>query len=190
MTKAAHAAGKRVIAHLTHSYNLQLALDAQVDELAHMVVEPLSDQQLAAVVQRGIYWTPTLELWHGVGSLYPVDYETQAIENLRRFHRAGGRVVLGTDFGGFMTPFDGAMPMTEFRLMREAGMSNDAILRASTQTAAEAIGLGDELGSLSVGKQADLLVIAGNPLVDLTALQHPLWVFHHGLVVVQPNQKP
>ena len=190
MTKAAHAAGKRVIAHLTHSYNLQLALDAQVDELAHMVVEPLSDQQLAAVVQRGIYWTPTLELWHGVGSLYPVDYETQAIENLRRFHRAGGRVVLGTDFGGFMTPFDGAMPMIEFRLMRKAGMSNDAILRASTQTAAEAIGLGDELGSLSVGKQADLLVMAGNPLVDLTALQHPLWVFHHGLVVVQPNQKP
>ena len=190
MTKAAHAAGKRVIAHLTHSYNLQLALDAQVDELAHMVVEPLSDQQLAAVVQRGIYWTPTLELWHGVGSLYPVDYEAQAIENLRRFHRAGGRVVLGTDFGGFMTPFDGAMPMTEFRLMRKAGMSNDAILRASTQTAAEAIGLGDELGSLSVGKEADLLVIAANPLVDLTALQHPLWVFHHGLVVVQPNQKP
>ena len=190
MTKAAHAAGKRVIAHLTHSYNLQLALDAQVDELAHMVVEPLSDQQLAAVVQRGIYWTPTLELWHGVGSLYPVDYETQAIENLRRFHRAGGRVVLGTDFGGFMTPFDGAMPMTEFRLMREAGMSNDAILRASTQTAAEAIGLGDELGSLSVGKEADLLVVAGNPLADLAALQHPLWVFHQGVAVVQPNQKP
>lgn len=190
MTKTAHAAGKRVIAHLTHSYNLQLALDADVDELAHMVVEPLSDQQLAVVVRRGIYWTPTLELWHGVGSLYPVDYETQAIENLRRFHRAGGRVVLGTDFGGFMTPFDGAMPMTEFRLMHEAGMSNGAILRASTQTAAEAIGLGDELGSLSVGKQADLLVVAGNPLAELAALQHPLWVFHQGVAVVQPNQKP
>lgn len=190
MTKTAHAAGKRVIAHLTHSYNLQLALDAQVDELAHMVVEPLNDEQLAAVVRRGIYWTPTLELWHGVGSLYPVDYEAQAIENLRRFHRAGGRVVLGTDFGGFMTPFDGAMPMTEFRLMGQAGMSNGAILRAATQTAAEAIGLGDELGSLSAGKQADLLVVAGNPLADLTALQHPLWVFHHGVAVVRPNPKP
>ena len=190
MTNAAHAAGKRVIAHLTHSYNLQLALDAHVDELAHMVVEPLNDEQLAAVARRGIYWTPTLELWHGVGSLYPVDYEAQAIENLRRFHRAGGRVVLGTDFGGFMTPFDGGMPMTEFRLMGLAGMSNGAILRAATQTAAEAIGLGDELGSLSAGKQADLLVVAGNPLADLKTLQHPLWVFHHGVAVVRPNPKP
>ena len=155
-----------------------------------MVVEPLNDEQLAAVVRRGIYWTPTLELWHGVGSLYPVDYEAQAIENLRRFHRAGGRVVLGTDFGGFMTPFDGGMPMTEFRLMGQAGMSNGAILRAATQTAAEAIGLGDELGSLSAGKQADLLVVAGNPLADLKTLQHPLWVFHHGVAVVRPNPKP
>lgn len=190
MTAAAHEAGKRVVAHLSHSYNLQLALDAQVDELAHMVVEPMSDEQLAAVVRRGLYWTPTLELWHGVSSLFPVDYEAQAIDNLRRFHRAGGRVVLGTDFGGFSTPFDSGVPMTEFRLMQQAGMSNGDILLAATQTAAEAIGLGDQLGSLKAGKEADLLVVAGDPLMDLTALQHPLWVFHHGVVVVQPNQKP
>ena len=80
--------------------------------------------------------------------------------------------------------------MTEFRLMQQAGMSNGDILLAATQTAAEAIGLGDQLGSLKAGKEADLLVVAGDPLMDLTALQHPLWVFHHGVVVVQPNQKP
>jgi imidazolonepropionase-like amidohydrolase len=188
MTAAAHEAGKRVVAHVTHSYNLQLALDAQIDELAHMVVEPLSDEQLAAVVRRGIYWTPTLELWHGVSSLFPVDYEAQAIDNVRRFHRAGGRVVLGTDFGGFSTPFDRGLPMTEFRLMQQAGMSNGDILLAATQTAAEAIGLDKDLGSLATGKVADLLISTKNPLQDLASLQHPAWVFHNGIVVLRPPQ--
>ena len=188
MTAAAHEAGKRVVAHLTHNYNLQLALDAQVDELAHMVVEPLNDKQLATVVQRGIYWTPTLELWHGVSTLLPVDYEAQAIDNLRRFHRAGGRVVLGTDFGGFSTPFDSGLPMTEFRLMQQAGMSNGDILLAATQTAAEAIGLDKDLGSLVTGKVADLLISSKNPLQDLASLQHPAWVFHNGIAVVRPPQ--
>ena len=73
-------------------------------------------------------------------------------------------------------------------LMQQAGMSNGDILLAATQTAAEAIGLDKDLGSLATGKVADLLISTQNPLQDLASLQHPAWVFHDGIAVVRPPQ--
>jgi imidazolonepropionase-like amidohydrolase len=60
------------------------------------------------------------------------------------------------------------------------------VLRAATSVAAEAIGLGDEVGTLAVGRVADLLVVKGNPLRDLAALSEPRLVVARGQRVVPP----
>jgi len=70
--------------------------DQGVDDLAHMVVEPLPSSMARDLIARGIAWVPTLELWKGV--------------------------TLGTDSNGCAIPFDMGFPITEARLLLEAGL--------------------------------------------------------------------
>jgi len=62
-------------------------------------------------------------------------------------------------------------------------MSPMAAIEAATTSAAEVLGLEHEIGSLEVGKRADLIATKRNPLVDVTELQRVVWVMHGGAVV-------
>lgn len=101
-------------------------------------------------------------------------------ENLRRwmdfvadFHRAGGRVTVGTDPGSIFTLFGFAYP-AELELLREAGLAPLEILHAATLAGAESLGMADRIGSVEVGKLADLVVLRENPLADLKRLYVPV----------------
>ena len=181
LVDAAHARGKPVTAHVTSARDLTRALDAGVDEIAHMVVDELPEAIVLRMVAAGTRWVPTLELWQGVGREYSVDYGKTAIRNLAMFVAAGGEVVLGTDYAGAPNVhFDLGMPICEIGLMQEAGMTPMQIVVAATQNGARACNMENTLGTLEAGKQADVLVVDGNPLVDIQAFAQKRLVLREG----------
>jgi imidazolonepropionase-like amidohydrolase len=178
-----HESGYKVSVHIGHERNLQWAIDAGVDDIAHMVVEPISLETAGQVAQKGIYWVPTLEIWNGVSQDYGLDWVDVAVENLSVFYEAGGKIALGTDFAGYEGSFDPGFPVTEVNLMKRAGMSPMDIIVAGTKNAAYVCGVDSILGTIEAGKIADLLVVNGDPLTEM-----PNWsvrmVVHGGKIVV------
>jgi hypothetical protein len=90
---------------------------------------------------------------------------------IARLHAAGVPLVAGTD----------AMPgftlHRELELYRQAGIGNADVLRIATLDAAHVAGAAAESGSISVGKRADFVLLAGNPLEDISAVRRPVAVF-------------
>ena len=106
-----------------------------------------------------------------------------AVENLRRFVHAGGKVALGTDFSGAAKPFQLGMPMRELELMGQAGMTPMQIIVAATKNAAHVCNHDRTLGTLERGKLADLLVVNGDPLHDIHVLANVRLVVRNGTVI-------
>lgn len=178
LVRVAHGRGTVASAHITSVVDIDLALDAGVDDLAHMAVDrALPDETVERVVDQGVLWVPTLELWQCTGQ------SSMAVANLRRFVRAGGEVALGTDFEGYTCSWQLGMPTTEFRLMERAGMTAMEIILAGTRNAARACNLERDLGTLEGGKVADVLVVRGDPLSRLDVLRDVRLVIHDGVVI-------
>jgi imidazolonepropionase-like amidohydrolase len=178
LVRVAHGRGTVASAHLTSVVDIDLALDAGVDDLAHMAVDRALPVAVAQrVVNHGVVWVPTLELWACAGPA------STAVANLGRFVAAGGAVALGTDFEGYSCSWDLGMPTTEIELMRQAGMTSMQIIVAATRNAARVCNLGQELGTIEKSKIADLIVIEGDPLSDLDALLEVRLVIHGGVVI-------
>jgi imidazolonepropionase-like amidohydrolase len=93
------------------------------------------------------------------------------------------RLVISTDAG----PFDCEFGHVHYglRLAVEAGMSNAQALEAATRIAAQACGVAPLVGTLEPGKEADLLVVRGNPLEDIEALTRVAAVYAGGKQVVR-----
>ena len=98
-------------------------------------------------------------------------YEVK-VKVIKRFYDAGGLISLGTDrpflersFLGFQ--LGGFCSHRELQILSEAGIPNHEVLKIGTINSARAIRMSDQLGSIEVGKWADLFVIKGNPLEDI-----------------------
>ena len=110
--------------------------------------------------------------WHYWGT----EQEIQWKENYRlwmtfvnEYKNRGGRVTTGSD-SGFIFQLYGFAYIRELELLREAGFHPLEVIRAATLNGAEALGLEDAIGTIEVGKQADLIVLDENPLINLKAL--------------------
>ena len=190
IVETAHARGVPVTAHVLRTVHVPYALEAGIDDLAHMVMTTLEDDLVTRILDDGVYWVPTLEVF---ATCAPGGRMDRVIDNLRRFSQAGGNVALGTDYvdterhpDWAISPtcsYDLGMPMTEIGLMLEADMTPMQIIVAATRNGAHVCGLGDELGTLEAGKIADILVVAGNPLDDLQVLTDVQMVIHNGVVI-------
>jgi imidazolonepropionase-like amidohydrolase len=164
-----------------------MAVEAGVDDLAHMIIDHLSNSLITKVTEKNIYWVPTLELWYLVSGKNQLNWEAEAIDNLHRFAKAGGKVALGTDIGGYPGAFDRGMPFTEIQLMQKAGMTAMQIIVAATKNAAYVCDLKNELGTIEVGKIADILIVKKNPLQNLNALKQVYMVIHNGEIIQKEN---
>jgi len=184
ITDAAHVRNKRVSVHISHNRNLRAAIDAGVDEFAHMVVDKLDDKLIDEIVKKDIYFIPTLELWHGVSKMYKLKWDQSAMDNLLRFYKAGGKFAFGTDYEGYTCEFDQGFPITEVTLMQKAGISNMDIIVSATKNAAFVCGLDKVLGTIEEGKKADILVVEGNPMEDISVLSKTRMVIHDGKIIV------
>ena len=65
-------------------------------------------------------------------------------------------------------------------LVAEAGMPPEEVLRSATVTPARMMGIEDLVGTVEVGKRADLIVVDGDPLADTSALRQLVWVIKDG----------
>ena len=88
---------------------------------------------------------------------------------INEYKNRGGRVCTGSD-SGFIFQLFGFGYIRELELMQEAGFHPLEVIRAATSQGADLVGLGDEIGSVEVGKRADLLVHDHNPLTDFKLL--------------------
>lgn len=163
---AAHARGVRVVAHVTDIEEAWAALANCVDELAHWPGgERLPDELIQAMIDNEV----PVAAFTGV----------EAFDgDVRRFLDAGGVVVLASD-----SPW-GSTIGDEMNLMLASGMTPMEAIVASTRDAANAVGVGEHLGTIEPGKVADLFVIARDPLIDLDAIDEVTAVFRRGYQLI------
>jgi imidazolonepropionase-like amidohydrolase len=100
-------------------------------------------------------------------------------ENLRRLHAAGVRIAMGTDAGNPGTAH-GPSVYREMEAMQAAGMPASDVFRASTLTAAQAMGLDRETGTVEPGKRADLVVFDADPTADAANARRVRMVVRNG----------
>ncbi len=109
----------------------------------------------------------------------------RARDVISRLHKAGVPVVVGSDSAGWpIFPYllHGRSTHVEMGLLTDAGLTPAEVLTAATLRPATMLGLEAEIGTVEVGKRADLLVVSGDPLEDVGALGHPVWVIRAGEV--------
>ena len=171
---AAHERDLKVTAHIYGLAELRKAIAAGVDELAHMLMSPeaIPDDVLQQMVEQDMAIVPTLSVRYGLD-------RRGAIDNLRRFIAAGGRVIYGTDLGN-AGPAPG-IDRKETKAMAKAGMSALDIVRSATVDSAAWIGL-DGVGVLEAGAAADVVGVRGE-LTDARALTGVELVLRRGRVM-------
>lgn len=162
----AHALGLPVVSHALGDAEAAAAAEAGVDVLAHTPVEPLSAASLPAWSGRAV-----------ISTLGAFGGSDDAVANLAALAAAGATVLYGTDFGNSRTT---GIDARELALLLEAGLTPAEVLAATTSTPAAFWGLTD-LGALTTGKAASLLVLPADPLVDVTVLATPSAVYLDGV---------
>ena len=167
----AHRLGFKVASHAEGSDGIRLSVEAGVDTLEHGEMGFEVPDVLAAMAERGIVLVPTLCVFDAVarpdGPFRP--WMRERAERLRDASRktmeaalaAGVEMAMGADAGPH------GENARELVLMVEAGLSASDGIVAATSTAARVCGLEDEIGTVEVGKRADLLVVDGDPLGDV-----------------------
>jgi imidazolonepropionase-like amidohydrolase len=142
----------------------------------------LDDETLKLMVDRGVYWCPTLTVY------LPETREDDS--PLRRrivashkgvFQKAmkmGVRICFGTDVGSF----EHGTSAREFELMCSYGMTPLEAIRSATTRAAELLRMEKKIGTIEPGKLADIIAVEGNPLEQISALQRVVFVMKEGTV--------
>jgi imidazolonepropionase-like amidohydrolase len=190
VVEVGEAAGVPVAAHAHSTEGIKNAVRAGVDSIEHGTYMDREAAELMA--DRGTCWVPTTKALVGIaeggveGGLpeWAVAKNDDAIDDHRESfelaREAGVPVAMGTDAG---TPFNyHADAAEELELMVERGYSPERALEAATIGAADLLGLTD-VGLVSAGYRADLVVLPENPLADVTAWQRPQAVVAGGTVV-------
>ena len=169
-----HAQGKLVACHAVGGPGLRTAVEAGVDSIEHGCYLDLDHDLLRMMADKNITLVPTLTVFaHHSAEGNPVaqvearEFREHHIETVQQALRYGVRVTAGTDAGGW---FHGNNSV-ELDMLVDAGMTAMQAIVSGTSEAAACCGLGSDLGSLEAGKLADLIVVDGNPLRDITVLQ-------------------
>jgi imidazolonepropionase-like amidohydrolase len=99
----------------------------------------------------------------------------------REFVRAGGLLGAGTDPTGYGGTIAGYGNMRELELLVEAGFTPIETIAIASRNGARILGIEARVGTLEVGKQADLAVVRGNPAERIADMENPVYVFKNGI---------
>ncbi len=191
----AHKVGRKMAAHAHGSTGILTAVQAGADTIEHGSLLCESPEAIHLMAERGVFLVPTLAT--GAMTTHGSEIPSFMAENDRRLGDAPQRsvraaldagvpIAMGTDAGvPYVRHGDNAI---ELVLMVEAGLSPMQSIVSSTSNAALALGLQDEIGRIEVGKFADLVVIDGDPLADISILTHKeriRMVMQNGCIVAE-----
>lgn len=182
---AAKDYGFAVAAHAHGKEGIRRAILAGVTTIEH---GSYMDAELYPLMkQHGTWLVPTLLAGSWVGSkadeLPPiVAAKARTIgpllaQNFKRAVDAGVKIAFGTDTG--VSPH--GQNAKEFKLMVDAGMPAHLAIQSATRNAAEVLGMSADIGSLAPGHYADILVVDGDPLADVTVLERPVTTYKDGV---------
>jgi imidazolonepropionase-like amidohydrolase len=189
IVSTAHMLGRKVAAHAHGAAGLNAALRAGVDTIEHGTF--LDAESIELFKKTGAWYVPTViagktvEERAKIPGFFPpaVAEKARAVgphiqDALRRALAGGVKVAFGTDAG----VYPHGENAREFQYMVEAGMTPAAAIEAATRSAAIVLGIENEVGTLEVGKRADLVATKRNPLVDVMELQRIVFVMRGGSV--------
>ncbi|HUA62870.1 MAG TPA: amidohydrolase family protein [Verrucomicrobiae bacterium] len=182
---AAHALGMKVAAHAQGKQAIDNSLRLGIDSIEHGTFA--DDESFALFKQHGAYLVPTI-----VVAMQTMDRasngETSAevagkVSEAVRFkdkmvaaaYKAGVKIAFGTDVGP-------GPDVREFGLLHKDGMSNMDVIVAATRSAADLIGVPGQIGEVREGAYADLVATSGDPLLEISELEHVQFVMKAGVV--------
>jgi imidazolonepropionase-like amidohydrolase len=189
----AHAAGKRAVVHAHASDGARAAVLAGCTSIEHGTM--LDDATLALMAERGTYFDPNFLVIHnyvdnkekflGIGNYTEEGFAwmQKALPLLAEtFHRARAKnvkIVFGTDA---VAGAHGRNAEEFIYRVRDAGDKPMDALVSAASMAAESLGMGDKIGTIAPGFDADLIALDGNPLTDITAVRRVVFVMKGGQV--------
>ncbi len=189
IVQTAHEYGLKVAAHAHGTEGMKRAVVAGVDSIEHGTF--MSDEVIALMKEHGTYYVPTISAGRFVAEkakipgYFPDVVVPKArligptiMATFQRAYTSGVKIAFGTDQA--VAPH--GENAKEFQYMVEAGMPPMKAIQSATIEAARLLGAEKTLGSVEAGKIADLVAAPGDPLADITTLQHVSFVMKAGVV--------
>jgi imidazolonepropionase-like amidohydrolase len=185
---------RRVPAHAHGLVGIKAAVRSGVTSIEHGSI--LDDEAVRMMKERGTYLVPTLMAGESVERLARANRLPPAIaakalaiaprmrDSFRRALTGGVKIALGTDAGVFAHGTNGH----EFTLMVQFGMTTMQAIVAGTSSSATLLGLEQEIGTIAVGKRADLVAVQGDPLQNVQILERVDFVMKGGTVFKRGGQ--
>lgn len=170
--------GKKIAAHCHSASNAKICIRNGVSSIEHGMF--LDEEALDMMAEYGTVWVPTALVYHNIADGQRYGVNNSSVENAKRglvseaamFRKAlekGVKIGLGTDAGTVLTPH--GTNAKELEIFHDWGMSPMECIRSATMINAELFGVEKIVGSVEPGKEADLLIVDGNPLDDIRILQ-------------------
>lgn len=165
--------GDALTKRLAHPDELAAVLDPELRERSNQAIADVATPRLPAFLVRALMRRPTV----------PERMLEQRLEATAMLHEAGVPLAVGSDAPGWPVMLDNLPAVStirEMELMARAGLSPAEVFDAATRVPAEMLGLSDQIGAVAPGMAADLVVLEGDPLTDLSAWASPRYVMKAG----------
>jgi len=185
----AHRLGRKVAAHAHGAQGVIWASEAGVDSVEHGHL--MNDAAIAALKKNGTYLVPTLYLvdWQreNAGKVNLPEFAKAKMElvsqvgktNAKKAFEAGVKIGMGTD----AAVYPHGLNAHELAVYVNLGMTPLQAIQTATVNDADLLGWADRIGTIEAGKWADMIAVDGDPLQDITTLQHVKFVMKGGEVV-------
>ena len=186
--EVAHRAGRKVMAHAEGTEGIKAAVRAGVDSIEHGTM--LDDEGAQMMAQRGTWLVPTLycfqhDLETGLSKgrdprsmakgIAIVKEQGPAFRRALKYHL---KIAYGVDDADVDESVS-----KEFGALVRGRMTPLQALQAATINGATLLSLDKDMGTIEPGKYADLVAVSGDPLTDITVMEHVAWVMKGGIVV-------
>lgn len=185
----AHRLGRKVAAHAHGAQGVIWASEAGVDSVEHGHL--MNDEAIATLKKNGTYLVPTLYLmdWNreNAAKANLPDFaqkkmamvSAQGKQNIKKAFEAGVKIAMGTD----AAVYPHGLNAHELAVYVSLGMTPLHAIQTATINDADLLGWTDKIGTIEIGKWADIIAVDGDPLQDITTLQHVRFVMKGGEVV-------
>lgn len=186
---AAKDYGFWVAVHAHGAEGMKRAIKAGVDSIEHGTY--MDDEAMDLMIENGTYYVPTISAGEFVAEKSKLDnYFPEIVRpkaaavgpqigsTFGKAYKRGVKIAFGTDVG---VQAHGTN-WKEFVYMKQYGMPEMAAIKSATMETAKLLGVEEDLGSLEVGKIADIIAVKGNPLKDISVMENVTFVMKEGKV--------